>query len=159
MADLSVIKLPDNSSYNIKDATARTHISNTSNPHGVTKSQVGLGNVTNESKATMFTSAALTGTPTAPTATAGTNSTQIATTAFVQTAISSIANAMVFLGTIGKSGGSGTLAALPTSGVRAGATYKIVDENKSIAAANSTTGSAVTAKIGDTIVATDSTPK
>ena len=53
---------------------------------------VGLGNVTNESKATMFTNAALTGAPTAPTATAGTNTTQIATTAFVTTAVSPKAN-------------------------------------------------------------------
>ena len=50
-------------------------------------STVGLGNVTNESKATMFTSPSFTGTPTAPTATAGTNTTQIATTAFVTTAV------------------------------------------------------------------------
>ena len=51
---------------------------------GVTATHVGLGNVTNESKATMFTNAALTGTPTAPTAPANTNSTQIATTEYVQ---------------------------------------------------------------------------
>ena len=51
---------------------------------GVTATHVGLGNVTNESKATMFTNAALTGTPTAPTAASNTNSTQIATTAYVQ---------------------------------------------------------------------------
>lgn len=124
------------------------------------RSNLGLGNVTNESKATMFTNAALTGTPTAPTAAAGTNTTQIATTEYVQTAISGIANAMVFIGTIGKaSGGSGTVLALPTTGVKIGHTYKIVDENKSIAAANSATGAAITAKIGDTIVATDTTPK
>ena len=53
----------------------------------LTSSTVGLGNVTNESKSTMFTSPALTGTPTAPTATAGTNTTQVATTAFVTTAV------------------------------------------------------------------------
>ena len=53
----------------------------------LTASTVGLGNVTNESKATMFTSPTFTGTPKAPTATAGTNTTQIATTAFVTTAI------------------------------------------------------------------------
>lgn len=53
----------------------------------LTKSDVGLGNVTNESKATMFTNAALTGTPTAPTASKGTNTTQIASTAFVMTAL------------------------------------------------------------------------
>lgn len=45
---------------------------------------VGLGNVTNESKATMFTSPAFTGIPTAPTASTATNTTQIATTAFVK---------------------------------------------------------------------------
>ena len=48
------------------------------------KSYLSLENVTNESKATMFSSAALTGTPTAPTATAATNTTQIATTAYVK---------------------------------------------------------------------------
>jgi hypothetical protein len=50
---------------------------------GVTAAMVGLGNVTNESKATMFIDAALTGVPTAPTATLTTNTTQIATTEFV----------------------------------------------------------------------------
>ena len=49
----------------------------------ISATKVGLGNVTNESKATMFTSPALTGVPTAPTAPAGTNTTQIATTAYV----------------------------------------------------------------------------
>ncbi|MCH3962698.1 MAG: hypothetical protein LKE46_00250 [Clostridium sp.] len=50
----------------------------------ISKSDVGLGNVANESKATMFTSPAFTGTPTAPTATTSTNNTQVATTAFVK---------------------------------------------------------------------------
>lgn len=50
----------------------------------LTSGDVGLGNVTNESKVTMFTNTALTGTPTAPTASAATNNTQIATTAFVK---------------------------------------------------------------------------
>ena len=49
-----------------------------------TKESIGLGNVTNESKTTMFTSPQFTGTPTAPTAESGTDSTQLATTAFVQ---------------------------------------------------------------------------
>ena len=52
-----------------------------------TATDVGLGNVTNESKTTMFTSPTFTGTPLSVTATKGTNTTQIATTAFVQTAI------------------------------------------------------------------------
>jgi len=49
-----------------------------------TAGDVGLGNVTNESKSTMFTDAALTGTPTAPTADTDDNTTQIATTEFVK---------------------------------------------------------------------------
>jgi adenosyl cobinamide kinase/adenosyl cobinamide phosphate guanylyltransferase len=70
-------------------STLSSHMTNFTNPHEVTKTQVGLGNVTDESKATMFTSPTLTGTPIAPTATAGTNNTQIATTAFVSNAMSS----------------------------------------------------------------------
>lgn len=78
-----------------------------SNNVTVTKVDVGLGNVTNESKATMFTNAALTGTPTAPTASGGTNTTQIATTAFVINEIGSkisAAQALRFKGTIGTDG-------------------------------------------------------
>jgi len=50
------------------------------------KTSLSLENVTNESKATMFTSPPFTGVPLAPTAAAGTNTTQIATTAFTTTA-------------------------------------------------------------------------
>lgn len=46
-------------------------------------SNVGLGNVTNESKATMFTTPTFTGTPAAPTAAVNTNTGQVATTQFV----------------------------------------------------------------------------
>ncbi len=53
----------------------------------LSKTDVGLGNVINESKATMLTNAALTGTPTTPTAAKGTNTTQIASTAYVITAL------------------------------------------------------------------------
>ncbi|HEX2578676.1 MAG TPA: hypothetical protein VHK88_20195 [Aquihabitans sp.] len=60
---------------------------------GITKAMVGLGNVDNTSDATKFTSPALTGTPTAPTATAGTNTTQVATTAFVQAAAAALVDA------------------------------------------------------------------
>lgn len=51
------------------------------------KTDLALENVTNESKATMFTNAALTGNPTAPTASPGDNDTSIATTAFVTDAV------------------------------------------------------------------------
>lgn len=50
----------------------------------LTAADVGLGNVTNESKKTMFTNVALTGSPTAPTQATADNSTKIATTAFVK---------------------------------------------------------------------------
>lgn len=67
---------------------------------------------------------AFTGTPKAPTAAAGTNSTQIATTAFVQTAVSSgiaASDAMIIKGTIGT---NGTVTALPTT-YRTGWTYRV----------------------------------
>jgi len=68
----------------VTGASALTgHPARTDNPHAVTAAQVGLGSVTNESKATMFASPALTAIPTAPTAAADTGTTQIATTAFV----------------------------------------------------------------------------
>lgn len=47
MADISSIKIPGGTTYAIKDYVARNHIENKSNPHGVTKAQVGLGNVDN----------------------------------------------------------------------------------------------------------------
>lgn len=50
----------------------------------ITAADVGLGNVTNESKATMFNNPTFTGTPTAPTPPTSDNSNQIATTAFVK---------------------------------------------------------------------------
>lgn len=72
----------------------------------LTKSDVGLSNVTNESKATMFTSPVFTGTPTAPTAENTVDNTQVATTAFVHNVVNAISaadlgleQAMKFLGT------------------------------------------------------------
>lgn len=59
----------------------------TTHSHIVTKEDVGLGNVTNESKATMFASPIFTGTPQTTTAAKGTNTTQIASTAYVMTAL------------------------------------------------------------------------
>ena len=50
------------------NANIQSHIGSTSNPHSVTASQVGLGNVTNESKATMFTDPTFTGNATCATA-------------------------------------------------------------------------------------------
>lgn len=78
----------------------------------LTKSSVGLGNVDNTSDANKpistatqtaldlkasLSSPALTGAPTAPTATVGTDTTQIATTAFVKAAIEDIASLNLIL--------------------------------------------------------------
>ena len=80
------------------DSKADVHIARVDNPHEVTKVQVGLGNVENLAPADMPISSAgqaalnakanktdadLLGVPKAPTAAVGTNSTQLATTAFV----------------------------------------------------------------------------
>ena len=92
-------------------------------------------------------SPALTGTPTAPTATAGTSSTQIATTEFVTNAISGVSGAMYFKGTIGTGGTAGS--SLPTSGVKAGDTYKV---------ASAGTYANQAAKVGDLFIATAETP-
>jgi hypothetical protein len=88
---------------------------------GTTAGDVGLGNVTNESKATMFSGAALTNNPTAPTQTGTNDSTRIATTAFVQSRIDSvIGTAGSTLDTLGElsaslDSDSGSLASLVTT--------------------------------------------
>ena len=86
------------------DSKADTHIARDDNPHGVTKAQVGLGNANDTSDADKPISIAtqdaldlkanadnaeLTGIPTAPTATVGTDTTQLATTAFVKAEVAS----------------------------------------------------------------------
>lgn len=92
-------------------------------------------------------SPAFTGTPTAPTASAGTNTTQIATTEFVQTAIGDLSGAMKFKGTIGTNGTAGTT--LPTTDVEIGDTYKIITDG---------TYAGQAAKVGDMFIATAITP-
>lgn len=82
-------------------SVAAAHQANTSNPHSVTATQVGLGNVTNTSDTAKpvstlqqaaldlkapLASPALTGSPTAPTQAAADNSTKVATTAYADTA-------------------------------------------------------------------------
>lgn len=56
MADISSLKVPSGATYMMKDSTARSHISNKRNPHGVTKSQLGLGNVENYDQSKAITS-------------------------------------------------------------------------------------------------------
>ncbi len=82
------------------------HIANVSNPHAVTKAQVGLGSVDNTSDAgkpiSTLTQAALdlkapldspplTGNPTAPNQSANTNNTRIANTAYADAAVAALA--------------------------------------------------------------------
>ena len=70
---------------------------------GTTASDVGLGNVTNESKSTMFTSPTFTGTPLSTTPSANDNSTKIATTAYVQTELTDlVGNAPAAFDTLGE---------------------------------------------------------
>lgn len=82
-------------------------------------------------------SPALTGTPTAPTATSGDDSTQIATTAFVQDAISDLEGAMHYKGTV--TGGT-----LPSTGIANGDTYKVAEDG---------TYDGQVAKVGDLFIA------
>lgn len=87
-----------------------------------------------------------TGTPKAPTAAAGTNTTQIATTAFVTDAVSTgmaSVDAMRFKGTIGT---GGTVTTLPTSGVKVGDTYRVITEGKWVTDADK-------CEVGDLIIA------
>lgn len=62
MADISQITLPNGDTYNLKDLVARTTLAPLASP-------------------------VFTGVPAAPTAAVGTNTTQVATTAFVQAAV------------------------------------------------------------------------
>ena len=93
-----------------------------------------------------LSSPALTGTPTAPTASSGDSSTQIATTAFVAGAVSSVTGAMVFKGTVGT---GGTVSTLPTTSVKVGDTYKVCSAG---------TYASQSAKVGDLFIATATTP-
>lgn len=108
-----------NEEYVIKDAEAREQIA--------TKAPLA--------------SPALTGTPTAPTAAAGTNTTQIATTAFVTSALTGVSSPMRFIGSLGT---GGTATSLPAaSATNQGYTYKVITAN---------TYQGVAAKVGDMLV-------
>lgn len=86
-------------------------------------------------------SPAFTGTPTAPTAAAGTNTTQIATTAFVQSAINALPEPMIFKGSLGT---GGTITTLPAaSSDNEGFTYKVITAG---------TYASQSAKVGDTFI-------
>lgn len=88
-----------NNNMDVVDSVINIHVSSISNPHSVNKEQIGLGNVPNESKETLFSNPIFTGVPIAPTADAGTNTTQIATTAFIYNALSSFSSSPFEAGT------------------------------------------------------------
>ena len=116
--------------------TDTTYSTGTASTAGIGKLYTGTGTSTDGSmtqnaitsklgEKAPLVSPALTGTPTAPTASTGTNTTQIATTAFVQTAVSNgiaASDAMIVKGTIGT---SGTVTTLPTT-YSTGWTYRVV---------------------------------
>ena len=97
----------------------------------------GAGTAVDMSIYAPLASPALTGTPTAPTASSGDDSTQIATTAFVQNAVSNLEGAMHYKGTV--TGGT-----LPSTGVSNGDTYKVAEAG---------TYSGQAAKVGDLFIA------
>lgn len=87
-----------------------------------------------------------------------TDALQPTTKQYVDAKISSsiaASDAMVFKGTLGT---NGTATALPTSSVVIGDTYKVITQ-VSVVADNSYTGAAVTAKVGDLVVAMSKDPK
>jgi hypothetical protein len=90
--------LPNTTALGLGNVTNESKATMFSNPtftgtvSGVTAAHVGLGSVTNESKLTMFASPEFTGVPTAPTASAGTNTTQLATTQYVRTEVANLVN-------------------------------------------------------------------
>lgn len=85
--DASTRKFVTDTLASVDTSAFSAHVNNLNNPHQVTKTQVGLGNVENLDRTGILADAALTGTPTAPTPAVTTNTTQIATTSFVQSAI------------------------------------------------------------------------
>ena len=135
MSDITQIQV-GTTTYDIRDAVARNSLSTKANAADVyTTTQID----TALNLKAPLSSPALTGTPTAPTAADGTNTTQIATTQFVQNAFKAN-DAMVFKGTIGSSGA--TVTTLPTTHYQ-GWTYKV-------ATAGSYVGT--TCEVGDMII-------
>lgn len=133
------------------------HVTGGTNPV-LTIAQGGTGKTTaSEALAALggapIASPTFTGTPKAPTAAAGTNSTQVATTAFVKTAVddavsdiqAELSTAMTFKGTLGT---GGTITSLPTASANTvGDTYKVITAG---------TYDSQAAKVGDVFICSDS---
>lgn len=122
----------------------------------VNQSTIAAGSATNDvdgnaikTTYAKLASPALTGTPTAPTAAAGTNTDQIATTKFVKTAIDNLPEPMLFKGTVGE---GGTITTLPAAAAaNEGFTYKAITAH-----ASSTNPVYPAYKVGDTLISNGS---
>jgi hypothetical protein len=125
------------------------HTGNTTNPHAVTKTQVGLSNVDNTSDANKpistatqtalnlkapLDSPAFTGTPTVPTAVAGTSTIQASSTAFVQQELTSQAVKLTGAQTVAgvKTFSSGVNTPSINGGPLAGTRNRIINGNFAI---------------------------
>lgn len=86
------------------DNTDTTYESKTAASGGTDVSLVTTGEKYTWNNKASTASPEFSGTPTAPTAASGTNTTQIATTAFVTSAINGLPTPMQFIGTVGTDG-------------------------------------------------------
>ena len=141
MSSINKIKLPSGTTYDVNDV--RISGVDTTPTSGSSNVVTSGGVYTGLSGKAPLASPALTGTPTAPTATAGTNTTQIATTAFVKTAIDALPEPMIFKGSLGAGGTITTLPAASSS--NEGYTYKVITAG---------TYAGQVAKVGDTFIST-----
>lgn len=122
-------------------ATPASHATDTTNPHAVTKAQVGLGNVDNTSDASKpvstaqqaalnlkapLASPAFTGVPTVPTAAPGTNTTQVASTAFVTAALSTAGGGLTIRETDGSPSAVFTTLEVPNGTLQDGGNGKAI---------------------------------
>lgn len=131
------------------DNTDTTYESKTAASGGTDVSLVTTGEKYTWNNKASTASPEFSGTPTAPTAASGTNTTQIATTAFVTSAINGLPTPMQFIGTVGTDGTT-TWANLATaSSNNEGYTYKVITDH------SAETGKPA-AKIGDTIISNGS---
>lgn len=93
------------SALTLTNATGLPIVAGTTGTLSVARGGTGVTTSTGTGNVVLSASPDLTGTPTAPTASAATNTTQLATTAFVQTALAS-ASSMTLLGTIATTSGA-----------------------------------------------------
>ena len=128
-------KFTTGGAYTLK-TSIDNHVADTSNPHSVTKAQVGLSNVENKSTATIkseFTGAIASG------------NTGFVTGDAVYQYIDGLPEPMIFKGTLGT---GGTISSLPTaSSANEGFTYKVITAG---------TYASQAAKVGDTFISNGS---